>query len=226
MREHVAHRDRLLAVDRKLGPKARDRRVRVESSTLDQEVGTDRGDTLGGREHEHDGFLPPRRVRARVRDPAPKVDHRLAIAVHTHRRADLAALVEVARELVEDGLVSRFHRAGDVYGHAGACYYRKTRTGNDGKWRTSLMSDRRNPRRAFRRLLRTRRDASPSTNDARTCAISRETLDAVTSPISTSADQQTRYDRAGRSDCLIRADQVRCLVEHRSEERRVGKECR
>ena len=43
----------------------------------------------------------PRRAVRRVGDAAPQVDDRLPVDVHAHRRADLAAFVEVLRERVE-----------------------------------------------------------------------------------------------------------------------------
>ena len=52
-------------------------------------------------------------ARRRVRDAAPQVDDRKAAEHHAHRSADLAALGEVAHELVAHALEGRVPEAGD-----------------------------------------------------------------------------------------------------------------
>jgi hypothetical protein len=62
----------------------------------------ERGHTFGGREHQGQGVLVPRRFGDPIAEAAPQIDNLDAVAVDGDRGADLLTAVEVAAEDVGD----------------------------------------------------------------------------------------------------------------------------
>ena len=71
-REQPAHRDRVLAARRELGPVARDGRVEVERAALDQAVGAERRHALRHRVDVHERVAPATGACARGRRSRPR----------------------------------------------------------------------------------------------------------------------------------------------------------
>ena len=105
--EQLADGDLALARLRELGPVRRYALVVVEPAARVGQRERHRREPLRGRVHEHERVLLPRRPVARVADAAPEVHHLLAAHVRGDRPAELAALVEVPRELALDLLEAR-----------------------------------------------------------------------------------------------------------------------
>ena len=102
VRHHLRNGDRLLPVRARTPARCRRRVVSgARCAVLHQQVRARRGDALRRGVHEHERVLRPRRRVVAVGRTAPEIDDRLTIEVHAHRRAHLAALVEVLREHVE-----------------------------------------------------------------------------------------------------------------------------
>ncbi len=116
--EDPANGDVALAVRGELGPVAGDRRVEVELAALHQPVDAHGRDALGGGEHERDGVALPGARLVAVGEPAPEVDHRLALEVDAARRPHLVVLGEVALEGVPDPLEAGRYVSTDRIGHA------------------------------------------------------------------------------------------------------------
>src|SRR5205085_9039328 len=85
-----------------LRPVARDRDVEVELPPRGQDVNAQGDGPLGAGPDQAEGVALPRPAGGAVGDAAPQVRHRLALGDDAHRGADLAALAEVARELLLD----------------------------------------------------------------------------------------------------------------------------
>ena len=107
VREQHPHGDRVLAVLGELGPVGRDGRVEVEVAARHEHVGAQRRRTFGARPNDTNRVVFPGAPGRGVGDATPQVDNRLTVDRDAHRRTDLAALGEVAVELVADGLESR-----------------------------------------------------------------------------------------------------------------------
>ncbi|GAA3715480.1 hypothetical protein GCM10022224_096400 [Nonomuraea antimicrobica] len=100
MGEQVPDERGVLAARAVLGPVAYDRGVEVEVAARGEQVGAQGGQTFGARPD-----VPDRASRSggAGRGPAaPQVDGHLPVDDHAHRRAHLAALREVRRELLRD----------------------------------------------------------------------------------------------------------------------------
>ena len=115
VREHVAHQHALLARLRELRPVARDRRVEIDEPAIDQDVRAERAHALRHRVHDDDGVLGPRHRALQVLVAAPQVDDLLAVLVHAHRGAHLAALAEIALEFLAHRGEARVADAVDEY---------------------------------------------------------------------------------------------------------------
>ena len=102
MRKQLPNRDVLLAVLGELRPVAGDRCLVVDQAARPCQRHDRRRDALGGREHHHERVVNPWQAMSSVGEATPQVDHLASLVVDAARRADLAALSEVARELVAD----------------------------------------------------------------------------------------------------------------------------
>lgn len=118
--EQPAHRDVRLALLCELRPVAGDRRVQVELAPVDQKMRAQRGHPLGRRVHVHQRIALPR-ARARVvwflRVAAPQVDDEITVDRRGDGRPQLAALGEIALELLAYALESGGAGAMDAHGH-------------------------------------------------------------------------------------------------------------
>ena len=90
MRKHLPERDLRLAVGGEFRPVLRHRRVEFEPAGLDQLVGADGGDALGGGEDQLQGVAPPGPFTPRVGAAAPEVHDRAAVAINATGSADFA----------------------------------------------------------------------------------------------------------------------------------------
>src|SRR5262249_8668624 len=71
----------------------------VEQPPLAEQVSAQGDGSLGAGEDNADGVGLPGSAAAPIREPTPEIDNCAAIHDDAHRRADLAAFGEVAREL-------------------------------------------------------------------------------------------------------------------------------
>jgi hypothetical protein len=100
--QQVAHEDPLLAVGGELWPVRRHGGIEVELPGGRQQVGAQGGGALGGGHGHAQRVLLPGPAALGVGGAAPQVDDRLAGDGDGHRRPHLAALGEVALELLGD----------------------------------------------------------------------------------------------------------------------------
>src|SRR5439155_10568920 len=96
--EHLADRNRLLAVLGELGPVPRDWRLQVQLAAVREHMRAERRRALRRRHDDIHRFALPRRTRLGVSDTAPKVDDGIAVDDHADRGADLATIDEAALE--------------------------------------------------------------------------------------------------------------------------------
>jgi hypothetical protein len=101
--EHHPDGDPVLAALGELRPVPRHRRMQVDDAAGREDVRAQCGGTLGAGPDQHERVLVPRRLRIGVGDATPQVDDRLAVNRHADRGAHLAALGEVALELLPHG---------------------------------------------------------------------------------------------------------------------------
>ena len=90
--EELAHQRAFLAVLRILRPVRRHRLVQVDPAPVDQDLHTDRGQSLRGRHQDGGGLLAPRLARPSL--ASPNVDHWLAFDI---RAVGATAATEAAR---------------------------------------------------------------------------------------------------------------------------------
>jgi len=93
--EQLANGDLLFAVLRELGPVRGDPLFVIEPAPRVGDGQGHRGQALGGRVHEHHGVPLPRLARPLVPDPAPQVDHFLAVAIRAAGTAQFIPSGEV-----------------------------------------------------------------------------------------------------------------------------------
>src|ERR671919_2682931 len=94
------------------GPVARDGCFELKESAFDQEKETDGDEPLCPREDNLERVVVPTLPGGLVCDPAPEVDDQLTVAHYREGRADLAALGEVALELLSNRLEAGCRQSG------------------------------------------------------------------------------------------------------------------
>ncbi len=102
MAQRMADGDAFLAIRCELRPRVGNRRVEIQPSILDEQVGAQREDALRAGEDDRRRVRRPRPARPRVRGPTPHVDDRRAVADNRARRTEVVLIGEVAHERVED----------------------------------------------------------------------------------------------------------------------------
>ena len=104
VRHHHRDGDRFLARLGELRPVGGDRLVQVELATIGQQMHARARQPLGPGEHTRQSVLLPRSLTVSVVPAAPQVDHEFAVDPSRHRGTDVAALGEVALELLPHGV--------------------------------------------------------------------------------------------------------------------------
>ena len=114
VREHLPHRDALLAGLREFRPIGRDGRVVIEQPAVDHDVHGGRRDAFRRREAgRHRVGVPG--IAGLVAPPAPGVDHASTAMVDAHRRAALVGF-ELALQREHDRHEVRMSRSGHGHG--------------------------------------------------------------------------------------------------------------
>ena len=107
--QEMANLDALLAILLELGPVASDGRVQVELASVREHERAQRSHGLRRRPDVDDRVLLPRLCARLVDMPAPDVDHEVAVVHDRHTGADVGPGVDVRRQHVVHGLVTRRH---------------------------------------------------------------------------------------------------------------------
>ena len=97
MSRNVSHANVVLA---ELGPVARDRGVELEEPSVQEQKQANGHETLRPREDDLERVLLPAPARVTVGGPTPEVDDELAVTHDREGSAELAAVGEIAFELL------------------------------------------------------------------------------------------------------------------------------